>query len=106
LEINKNHQIKVNYIEEIIDVVMRIRASVVRPRAVIRNELPESGLFFEDNDGKFRCRSLRLPRAPAVPHVHIMTYNYDVYLKKITTRVIKSNPTQKCRPAKGIREST
>jgi hypothetical protein len=33
--------------------------------------------------------------------------NDDVYLKKIITRgVTKSNPTQKCRPAKGIREST
>jgi hypothetical protein len=30
-------------------------------------------------------------------------YDDDVYIKKITTRcVTKSNPTQKCRPAKGI----
>jgi hypothetical protein len=29
----------------------------------------------------------------------------DLYLKKVTTKgVTKSGPTQKCRPAKGIRE--
>jgi hypothetical protein len=57
--------------------------------------------------GSSNCLSLSTPHAPCFVRSSDDDDDDDVYLKKITTRrVTKSNPTQKCRPAKGIREST